>query len=93
MLSKEIRLEIVKEIKKLSIESIKTDLKENTCEDALSNISIKNYFQLYTIKFCVQEFFNNALIICKLDEKIYDTPEIRNEIIKFFVLDINFLMI
>ena len=93
MLSREIRLEIVKQIKKLSVASIKNDMKENTIQDSLSNICIKNYFQLYTVKFCVQEFFNDALIICKLDEKFYDTPEIRNEIIKFFVLDVNYLMI
>ena len=82
MLSRHIRLNIVKTIQKLTIQSIENYLKENMDKyKNFSDINLTDYCRMYTISYRVNEFFTTALEQCDLDVKIYDNIKNRNEVI------------
>jgi hypothetical protein len=92
MLSREIRLKIIKTIQTITIKSLNDDLKENINNNLeFADISVANYAQMYSISYRVNEFFYDALFELKLDVKIYNNEKIKKEIIKFYELDVAFL--
>ena len=88
MLSRHIRLNIVKTIQKLTIQSIENYLKENMDKNKnFSDIYLTDYCRMHTLIYRVNEFFTTTLDECDLDVKIYDNIKNRNEDISFYELN------
>ncbi len=81
--------EIIKTIQKITIQNLNEDLKENINNNLeFADICVVNYAQMYSVSYCVNEFFYDALLELKLDVKISNNEKIKSEIIKFYELDV-----